>query len=253
MTAMPEPARNRADIPLYQQVKDHILDLINSGTLRPGMRIESEAELVAALGFSRMTVNRALRELTAEGRLHRRQGQGTFVATRKPQAALFTIQSIAEEIRARGGSYSCSIHLLQEEKASPSVATAMGLAPYDPVFHAIIVHKENDVPIQLACRYIRPEIAPRFLEQDFTRMTVSDYLLAIAPVTAIEHIVEALIPESWIRDLLEINSSEPCLALHRKTWSGGEIATSSTFYSPGSRYTLGGTFTPTSPGSIGVM
>lgn len=239
--------------PLYQQVKDYILELINSGRLRPGMRIESEAELVTTMNASRMTVNRALRELTAEGRLSRVQGRGTFVATRKPQAALFTIQSIAEEIRSRGGSYSCIVHLLQEEKATPSLAAAMDLAPYTPVFHSIIVHKENNVPIQLGCRYILPEIAPHFLEQDFTLMTVSDYLLGIAPVTTIEHIVEALIPEPWIRDLLEINSSEPCLALHRKTWVGERIATKSTFYSPGSRFTLGGTFTPTSPGSIGVM
>jgi GntR family transcriptional regulator, histidine utilization repressor len=239
--------------PLYQQVKDHILDLINSGSLRPGMRIASEAELVATMNASRMTVNRALRELTADGRLSRVQGRGTFVAGRKPQAALFTIQSIAEEIRSRGGSYSCVVHLLQEEKATPSLAAAMDLTPYTPVFHSIIVHKENNVPIQIGCRYIRPDIAPHFLEQDFTRMTVSDYLLGIAPVTAIEHIVEALIPEPWIRDLLEINSSEPCLALHRKTWVGEKIATKSTFYSPGSRFTLGGTFTPTSPGSIGVM
>ncbi|MBU1566758.1 MAG: histidine utilization repressor [Proteobacteria bacterium] len=239
--------------PLYQRVKDHILNLINSGTLRPGMQIESEAELVTTMGASRMTVNRALRELTAEGRLSRRQGCGTFVATRKPQAALFTIQSIADEIRSRGGSYSCTVHLLQEEKASPSLAAAMDLAPYTPVFHSIIVHKEGNVPIQLGCRYIRPEIAPHFLEQDFTQVTVSDYLLGIAPVTAIEHIVEAIIPEPWIRDLLEINGSEPCLALHRKTWVGQVIATKSTFYSPGSRFTLGGIFTPTSPGSIGVM
>ena len=250
---MGKPVQNITEPPLYQQVKDYILDRINSNSLLPGMWIESEAELVAALNVSRMTVNRALRELTAEGRLSRRQGQGTFVAVRKPQAALFTIQSIADEIRARGGCYSCVIHLLEEEKARPSLAAAMELAPYAPVFHAIIIHKEDDVPIQLACRYIRPEIAPHFLEQDFTQVTVSEYLLSIAPVAAIEHVVEALIPEPWIRDLLEINSAEPCLALHRKTWVGNRIATSSTFYSPGSRYTLGGRFTPTSPGGIGVM
>jgi GntR family histidine utilization transcriptional repressor len=218
----------------------------------PGMRIESEAELVASLNVSRMTVNRALRELTAEGRLKRIQGRGTFIADKKPQASLLQIQSIAEEIRARGGAYSCTVHLLQEEKAQPSVAAAMQLKPYTPVFHSIIVHKDNDIPIQLGCRYTNPEIAPNFLEQDFSRMTVSEFLLSIAPVTAIEHIVEALIPEPWIRDLLEINGSEPCLALHRKTWVDNKIATSSIFYSPGSRYTLGGKFTPTSPGSIQI-
>jgi len=144
------------------------------------------------------------------------------------------------------------VHLLQEEKAQPSVAAAMQLKPYTPVFHSIIVHKDNKIPIQLGCRYTNPEIAPNFLEQDFSRITVSEFLLSIAPVTAVEHIVEALIPEPWIRDLLEINGSEPCLALHRKTWVGDKVATSSTFYSPGSRYTLGGKFTPTSPGSIRI-
>jgi GntR family histidine utilization transcriptional repressor len=243
---------NSDTLPLYQQVKEYILEKINDSTMLPGMRIESEAELVASLNVSRMTVNRALRELTAEGRLKRIQGCGTFIADKKPQASLLQIQSIAEEIRGRGGAYSCTVHLLQEEKAQPSVAAAMQLKPYTPVFHSIIVHKDNNVPIQLGCRYTNPEIAPNFLKQDFNQITVSEFLLSIAPVTAIEHIVEALIPEPWIRDLLEINGSEPCLALHRKTWVGDKVATSSTFYSPGSRYTLGGKFTPTSPGSIRI-
>lgn len=249
---MQKAEMNSEALPLYQQVKEYILGKINDSTMLPGMRIESEAELVASLNVSRMTVNRALRELTAEGRLKRIQGRGTFVADKKPQASLLQIQSIAEEIRGRGGSYSCTVHLLEEEKAQPSVAAAMQLKPYAPVFHSIIVHKDNNIPIQLGCRHINPEIAPNFLEQDFSRITVSEFLLSIAPVTAIEHIVEALIPEPWIRDLLEINSSEPCLALHRKTWAGDIVATSSRFYSPGSRYTLGGKFTPTSPGSIRI-
>ncbi|MCQ4034039.1 GntR family transcriptional regulator, partial [Klebsiella pneumoniae] len=45
--------------------------------------IPSEAELVAQFGFSRMTINRALRELTDEGLLVRLQGVGTFVAEPK--------------------------------------------------------------------------------------------------------------------------------------------------------------------------
>lgn len=249
---MQKAEMNSDALPLYQQVKEYILERINDSTMLPGTRIESEAELVASLNVSRMTVNRALRELTAEGRLKRIQGRGTFIADKKPQASLLQIQSIAEEIRGRGGSYSCMVHLLQEEKAQPSVAAAMQLRPYTPVYHSIIVHKDNNIPIQLGCRYTNPEIAPGFLEQDFSKITVSEFLLSIAPVTAVEHIVEALIPEPWIRDLLEINGSEPCLALHRKTWVGDKVATSSTFYSPGSRYTLGGKFTPTSPGSIRI-
>lgn len=239
-------------LPLYQQVKEYIVGKINGGVMQPGMRIESEAELVANLNVSRMTVNRALRELAAEGRINRIQGKGTFVAEKKPQSALLEIRSIATEISERGGLYSCTVHLLQEEKAKPSVATSMGLPPYSTIFHSIIVHMDNNVPIQLGCRYINSEVAPRFLQQDFTKCTVNDYLLSLAPVSAAEHVVEALIPDPWVRDLLEINSSEPCLALHRKTWVNDKIATQNTFYYPGSRYTLGGKFVPSSIGSVGI-
>ncbi len=238
--------------PLYQQVKDYILERINSGIWQPEMKIASETELVATLGVSRMTVNRALRELTAEGQLIRRQGQGTFVAKTKPRSALLEIRSIAQEIRERGGRYSCKVHLLQEEKARPELARAMELEPYATVFHSVLIHKDNDIPVQLGSRFINPTVAPDYLLQDFTRITPNEYLLGLAPVSAVEHVVEALIPEVWIRDLLEINSAEPCLALYRKTWVGSVVATCSTFYYPGSRHTLGSRFTPTDSGTIQV-
>ncbi|WP_163337444.1 histidine utilization repressor [Desulfopila sp. IMCC35008] len=238
--------------PLYERVKQYIMERVDSKIWQPGMKIDSEAELVAATGASRMTVNRALRELTAEGRLTRKQGLGTFVAEKKSRAALLEIKSIAKEIRDNGGDYSCSIHLLQEEKVRPELASLLGLSPYEPVFHSVIVHKDGGTPIQLGSRFINPTIAPDYLNQDFTRTTPSDYLLQLAPVSAVEHEVEALIPEAWIRDLLQTNHHEPCLALYRKTWVGEVIATYSTFYYPGSRYTLGSRFTPSGATTINI-
>ncbi|KKK73298.1 hypothetical protein LCGC14_2895220, partial [marine sediment metagenome] len=55
------------NIPLYQVVKDHILALIKSGNWPTDKRLPSESELVEEFTVSRMTANRALRELTAEG------------------------------------------------------------------------------------------------------------------------------------------------------------------------------------------
>lgn len=90
-----------APAPFYEKVKQAISEKIHSGVWRPHDRIPSEAELVAQFGFSRMTINRALRELTDEGRLVRLQGVGTFVAEPKGQSALFEVRSIAEEITSR--------------------------------------------------------------------------------------------------------------------------------------------------------
>jgi GntR family histidine utilization transcriptional repressor len=236
----------------YQLVKDRIINKIHSGELLAGMKIESEAELVAALHVSRMTVNRAIRELSAAGVLERIQGKGTFVLEKKPQSPLFEVQPIDKIIESRGGRHSSFVQLLQEEKARPALAASMKLAPYSVIFHATILHKENNIPIQLADRYVNPKIAPDLLLQDFSKKTISEYLITLAPFTAVEHIVEAMLPEPWIAELLEINDAEPCLLLKRKTWVGNVIATKSRFYHPGSRHSLWGTFTPATAGAITV-
>jgi DNA-binding LacI/PurR family transcriptional regulator len=69
--------------PKYRQVT--ALKEIQSGRLKKGDRLPSEAELVPAFGASRITVGRAVRELQAAGLVERRAGSGTFV--RSPQAA----------------------------------------------------------------------------------------------------------------------------------------------------------------------
>jgi GntR family histidine utilization transcriptional repressor len=58
-----------AEAPLapYARVKKYLRDGLAAGRWTPGALMPSEAELVADFGVSRMTVNRALRELRAEG------------------------------------------------------------------------------------------------------------------------------------------------------------------------------------------
>ncbi len=237
----------------YQQVMHYIEARIRRGEWQPGMQIESEHTLVAKLGISRMTVNRALRELTTTGLLRRAQGVGTFVADPKPQSPLFEIKPIDQEIRDTGGSYSCDVHHLQAEKASPDLAVQMGLNSYDPVYHSIIVHKRDKQPFQLADRYVHPSVAPDYIKQDFRAITPSAYLMQLCPATLVEHVIEALIPDVWVRNGLAINAAEPCLVLHRKTWVNDRVATVSIFYYPGSRHRIGDRFKPANGGEFTIM
>src|SRR3954463_1362799 len=95
------PRRSRLDdqapqdsTPIFQRIKDYLLAEIAAGTWKEGDVIPSEQALVKQFGVSRMTVNRAVRELTAEQVLTRRQGSGTYVAQQKYQATLLEIKSI---------------------------------------------------------------------------------------------------------------------------------------------------------------
>ena len=229
---------------LYIQVKEYILARIDSGQWLPDARIPSENQLVETLKVSRMTVNRALRELAVEGRLVRIQGVGSFVAQPKPVTALFEIQSIDDEVRGWGGVYACDVRLLAEEHAYPELAAAMAVPVGAPIFHSIIVHRDRGRPVLLGDRYVNPVVAPHYLDQDFTTITPTKYLLRTAPVTKVEHIIEAVRPEEEVRRLLEIDADEPCLVLHRQTWNDALVSTHSRFSYPGSRYRIGGRFSP---------
>ena len=229
---------------LYRQVKSYVLERIHSGQWVPDSRITSEKDLTNLLGVSRMTVNRALRELKDEGYLVRLQGVGTFVAPLKTQSALFEVKNIGDEIKERGGIHHCDIILLKEEAASQNVAVGLDVPLGSRVFYSIILHRDRGKTVQLADRYVNPRLAPKFLLQDFQVITPSEYLFSVAPLTEAEHFIEAVIPDSRISELLEIQPGEACLVLHRRTWSRGLVATLCELRYPGCRFRLGGRFRP---------
>ncbi|WP_114089614.1 histidine utilization repressor [Thalassospira profundimaris] len=224
--------------PLYLEVKQLILDRIYRGEWQPNHRIPSENELVSELGISKMTANRALRELAHEGELVRVQGVGSFVAQKKGYSALFEVRNIAEEIAERGHVHAASVIVLADQAASPDVADALDLPIGAPVFHSLIVHHENDVPVQIEDRFVNPALVPDYLSQDFSVITPNVYLSQKAPLTGSEHVVESILAQPWEAKLLVILHHEPCLMIRRRTWSSGGVVSLARLIYPGTRYRL---------------
>src|SRR6185369_12033941 len=117
-------AAPRATVPVapYARVKQHLKQGLASGRWPPGALMPSEAELVAEFGVSRMTVNRALRELQAEGLVDRSQGVGTFAAQLYRLSSTLTIRDLHEEIESRGHRHHAEVHLKREERAPRELA-----------------------------------------------------------------------------------------------------------------------------------
>ena len=224
--------------PLYAKVKDHILENIRNGAWEPGQRVPSENELVESFGISRMTANRALRELTAEGFLSRVPGVGTFVRAAPALSSLMELRNIAEEIEQRGHRYSSRVLTKASVAANPALAEEFEERDIARLFHIVIVHEENGVPVQLEDRYVNPAVVPDFLSRDFTRTTPTAVLVEATPVDELEHTVEAALPTTEQQRLMGIGPLEPCLALHRRSWSKGKVATVASLTYPASRYAL---------------
>jgi GntR family histidine utilization transcriptional repressor len=226
-------------MPAYEQVKRFITNHIRSGEWEAGQRVPSEVELVEQLGVSKMTVNRAMRELTAAGIIMRRQGVGSFVSKTKPQSALLEMRDIAEEIEARGNRHSADMKILETITLEKTDAETVGMRAGLRVFHSLIVHRENGTPMQLEERWIDPAVFPNYIGVDFSKVTPYRYLRGSVEATEVEHVIHAVLPGSQARELLEVPEGEPCLLLFRRTWAGDVLATSSQFLFPGSGYALG--------------
>ena len=78
----------QASPPKHRQVYEALSKQIESGRLKRGDKLPSEAELVRTFGASRITVGRAVRDLQSRGLVERRAGSGTYVSAQDAPGAL---------------------------------------------------------------------------------------------------------------------------------------------------------------------
>lgn len=228
----------------YARIKQYLKDELSRGRWLPGAPMPSDAELVTQFGVSRMTVTRALNELRSEGLVERVQGVGTFAAHLFRVASTLRIRDLHEEITTRGHRHHAQVHLARQEPAADGLAQKLGLVVGAPVFHTLIVHFEDGVALQCEDRYVNPASAPGYLDNDFTQVTPTQYLLQVAPLWEAQYSIEAALPTAQEAKLLGIHRNEPCLVVVRRTVSQGVPITLARLTHPGSRYLLQGEFKP---------
>lgn len=234
------PTAQTGALPLYKQITGDIERRIARGEWADGAPLPSENELVRRLGVSRMTVHRALRELSERGVLSRIKGVGTFVATAPPaRSELIAIRDIAEDIARRGHKHASKVIALGEVRADIDLATAFETKVGAKLFRSLIVHYEDDAPIQIEERFVNPKFAPDYLKQNFSKTTPTAYLQRVGSATEVEQIIYAAAAGAQEQRLLKMTANAPCLLLARRTWRDGAPATKSLFTFPGDRYSLG--------------
>ena len=96
---------SQLEMPLYQQIYDEIKHAIDNGIYVPGDKIPTETELSTKYAVSRITVRRAIEDLSAAGFLVKRRGLGTFVCEPRMRRKLLQgglPQSFSEICRKSG-------------------------------------------------------------------------------------------------------------------------------------------------------
>lgn len=170
--ALQNPPKTPTFQPLYSQIKDLLMERINSGEWSPGTFIPSEAALALTYKVSVGTLRKALNELVAENVVVRQQGKGTSVATHDADHALFRFFNICR----LDGERSMPVSIVLERKVRKALAeevNELGLAAGGKVIHISRIRELEGTPaiyediVLCAERFIglekQPEVLPNTL------------------------------------------------------------------------------------------
>jgi len=132
----------------FQAIKADIMEKIKSRYWAPGEIIPGEEKLAEEYGCSRMTVNRAVRELAESGVVERKRKSGTRVAHQPDRAAKLQIPIVRKEIVARGSAYRYALLENSVEIAPDGVKAKLALVSNSKVLHIRCLHFADETPYQ---------------------------------------------------------------------------------------------------------
>ncbi len=211
--------------PLYQQIKNLIVQGLEAGEWRPGEAIPSEAELAVRFSVSQGTVRKAVDEMAAENLLIRRQGKGTFVATHADPRAFFRFLRLVP--LSGGVEQSKSVPLeCWRAKAGAEAARVLKLKLGDPIIIVRRVLQFSGKPVVVDEIYLPGEIFPGLSLDVLKDYQGSLYSLFEShfhvPMIRAEERIRAVAADRGTAELLGVAEGSPLLSVERVTHSYGD-------------------------------
>ena len=135
-------------VPLYEQLKIALKEMIDTELMRSGERLPSEAELCERYAVSRITVRRAVDEMVEAGLLERHRGKGTFVAQKGRKHILTPVNDVIGGFTDGYKGKKTDTHIVSKKEypVNSFECEILGLKEPDRVFVLTRLMKVNDQP-----------------------------------------------------------------------------------------------------------
>ena len=215
--------------PLYQQIKDLILEGLQTGEWKPGEAIPSEMELAARFRVSQGTVRKAIDELAAHNLLVRRQGKGTFVATHAEQHVQYRFLKLMPDAGDEAGEGPAQRRVLECKRlrATAEVARALSLRPGDGVVQVRRVLALAGVPtileeLWLPGNAFRGLTAAQMADYQGPTYAMFEMEFGIRMVRA-EEKIKAVAADPQQGNFLEVAAGTPVLSVERVAYTYNDV------------------------------
>ncbi|MEX0302975.1 MAG: GntR family transcriptional regulator [Leisingera sp.] len=222
----------------YRDIKQIVLDRIQTRIWAPDSLLPSEIELAEEFSSTRTTVNRALRELAEEGFLERKRKAGTRVLNSPVRKAQFSIPLVRDEIAETGAAYRYALVERSLMTAPAWLSARLDLPPGQEVLHIRCMHYADNTPFQYEVRWVVPDSVPGVLDADFSQSGPNDWLVQKVPFTNLELSFMATKADQTVGEFLDAPAGDPVFTAERITWLRGQPVTlAKLFFAPGYKMT----------------
>ncbi len=200
-------------LPMYYQLKNIIIDMIENEEIGVDECIPSEPKLMQTYNLSRTTVRKAIDELVNEGYLYKKQGKGTFVKGRGFEQGLIKLSGCSEDIRRYGLEPKPYVLRAAIETPSKRVAKMLEISKEQQTFYMERVIYGDEIPINKNKSYIPYHLVPGIEKLDFNKESLykvieKDYGIVIKRAI---RTVEAILANEEIALQLKIKEGAPVM------------------------------------------
>lgn len=163
-------------VPLYVQIRESLIERIQSGEWPAGTRLPAERDLAAEFGVSRGTVRQAITDLVAKGLLRRVQGSGTYVAEPKVEMPTHILLSFTEAMRRQGIEPGARLVAVEVVPATRKLAERLRLTVGESVYRIVRVRLGNQQPMALEFSHFPVRLCPGLDRFDLERRSIYEVL-----------------------------------------------------------------------------
>ncbi len=205
--------RDKISPPVYMQIADHLLDLIESGKLRPGDRLPTERELSKRINVNRMTVRRAFQSLEFKGLINRLQGSGTYVAEPKIKRQASVLISFTRGMQRRGYVPGAKLIRFERGTVEDPIGKELKLPDSAPVYYIHRLRLLNEEPVLLERLNIPVYRFPDLERYDLAKRSLYEVMEKEYGVSVVHarQSLEPVLALEYEADLLEVEPGTPLM------------------------------------------
>jgi GntR family transcriptional regulator len=208
---------------LYAEIEEAIAAEIARGEYRPGDQLPTEDALLQRFQVSRITVRRAIQNLTSRGLLEIRRGLGTFVLSPRIDAELTKLTGFVEDMNAAGRKATARVINQGAVAASARVAERLQLAKGTKVMQIKRVRLAGGTPLSYDETYLPLPLGKLIVRNDLRLHPIFTLLEEEygVPLVEADYELEAVIASKAVADVLQVRVGSPIFQIERTSMTTG--------------------------------